>query len=70
MRAGTAGTRGWSVTFPGTVQQGWNATFSPSGSSTVATNVSYNGSLAAGGTATFGFLGTGTPPAASVCAAT
>lgn len=65
VRAGTGGTRGWAVSFTGTVQQGWNATFSGSGSSTVATN----GSLAANGSATFGFIGTGTPPTASTCSA-
>jgi chitin-binding protein len=69
VRAGAAGTRGWAVSFTGTVQQGWNATFAASGSSTVASNTSYNGSLAADGTATFGFIGTGTPPATSVCTA-
>jgi lytic cellulose monooxygenase (C4-dehydrogenating) len=69
VRAGDGGTRGWTVSFTGTVQQGWNATFRTSGSSTVATNVAYNGSLAANGTTTFGFIGTGTPPTASVCTA-
>jgi chitin-binding protein len=69
VRAGATGTRGWAVAFTGTVQQGWNATFAANGSSTVASNASYNGSLAADGTATFGFIGTGTPPATSTCTA-
>ena len=70
VRAGNGGTRGWAVAFTGTVQHGWNATFGTSGSSTVATNVAHNGSLAANGSATFGFIGTGTPPTASTCTAT
>jgi hypothetical protein len=41
------------------------------GSSVQATNVSYNGSLAAGGNASFGFLGSGSPVAPAItCSAT
>jgi chitin-binding protein len=67
--AGSGGTRGWRVSFTGTVQQGWNATFSTSGSSGVATNASYNGTLAANGSTTFGFIGSGTPITGLTCTA-
>ncbi|WP_275407557.1 cellulose binding domain-containing protein [Paractinoplanes ferrugineus] len=60
----TAGSRAitsWTVAWqwPGnqSVDQAWNATVTSSGSAVTARNVSYNGSLAAGGTAEFGFLG-------------
>ncbi|MFI7079543.1 CotH kinase family protein [Micromonospora sp. NPDC049903] len=68
----TAGSRaisGWTVTwtFAGgqTVSQAWNATVTSQGSAVTARNVSYNGTLAAGASTTFGFLGstTGTPSA-------
>ncbi|MFF0721614.1 CotH kinase family protein [Micromonospora sp. NPDC003816] len=68
----TAGTRaisGWTVTwtFAGgqTISQAWNATVTSQGSAVTARNVSYNGTLAAGASTTFGFLGatTGTPSA-------
>ncbi len=46
-----------------TVTQAWNATVTSQGSAVTARNVSYNGSLAAGASTSFGFLGstTGTP---------
>ncbi|UJP40070.1 CotH kinase family protein [Cellulomonas palmilytica] len=73
----TAGSRpvnGWTVTltFPAGygVSQVWNASTTTSGQTVTARNVSWNGSLAAGGTAMFGFIGsaptsggTGTPTA-------
>ncbi|SEF46868.1 endo-1,4-beta-xylanase (glycosyl hydrolase family 10) [Actinacidiphila yanglinensis] len=51
---------GWTVvlTYPGgsrTVTQAWNATVTQNGSTLTAKNLSYNGTLAAGGSATFGF---------------
>jgi hypothetical protein len=61
---GTAATNGWTLafTFPSgqRVSQGWNATWSQaSGSANVtATSMSYNGTLAAGGSAQIGFNGT------------
>ncbi|MGW4947297.1 cellulase family glycosylhydrolase [Actinoplanes sp. NPDC004185] len=59
--AGTAAVRGWTVTlaFPDgqTVTQAWSATVTSSGSTVTARNASYNGSLAAGASTTFGFLG-------------
>nr|MDT0661357.1 carbohydrate-binding domain-containing protein [Micromonospora sp. DSM 115978] len=60
--AGSSAIRGWRVTWTfangQTVSQSWNATISASGSAMTATNVSHNGSLAAGATTTFGFIGT------------
>ncbi len=70
VQAGSSGTRGWTVSFTGAVQQGWNATFSTSGSSTLARNASYNGSLAPNGTATFGFIGSGAQATGFSCTAT
>ncbi|KJY30607.1 glycoside hydrolase family 6 protein [Streptomyces sp. NRRL S-495] len=53
-------------TFAGNQQvtQGWNATFTQSGAAVTARNVSYNGSLATGGSTSFGFNGSygGTNP--------
>jgi predicted carbohydrate-binding protein with CBM5 and CBM33 domain len=73
--AGSSAIKGWTVslTYPSapSVQQAWNATVSTSGNTMTATNVGYNGSLAAGGKATFGFLGSGTATTPTVsCSAT
>ena len=73
--AGSAAIKGWTVklTYPSapTVQQAWNATATVSGNALTATNVSYNGALSAGGSTTFGFLGSGTATTPTVtCAAT
>lgn len=53
---------GWQLKFtlPGSGQkvvQGWNATWSQSGSAVTAAGVDWNGSLASGGTADLGFVG-------------
>jgi predicted carbohydrate-binding protein with CBM5 and CBM33 domain len=57
---GSSPINGWTVrwTFPGseTVSQLWNGTYTQSGSLVTAKNVSYNGTLAAAGSTTFGFL--------------
>jgi mannan endo-1,4-beta-mannosidase len=62
--AGSAAINNWTVTWTyangQTVTQAWNATVTSSGSSVTARNVSYNGKLAAGASATFGFLGSWT----------
>ncbi|WP_353850347.1 carbohydrate-binding protein [Solwaraspora sp. WMMA2065] len=54
---------GWTVTwtFNGgqTVSQSWSATVTSSGANVTARNVSYNGSLGAGASTTFGFIGSG-----------
>jgi chitodextrinase len=59
---GTSATHGWKVTWtwPNGQQEtsAWNATVSQSGSAVTATNLSYNGAIAAGGSTTFGVQGT------------
>jgi GH43 family beta-xylosidase len=60
---------GWTLTWNfgagQKVGQAWNATVTQSGSQTSAVNVSYNGAIATGGSASFGFTGawTGSNPA-------
>jgi len=55
---------GWRLTFTlpsgQTITSGWNATYSPASGQVTATNVSYNGALAAGGSTTIGFQATHT----------
>jgi cellulose 1,4-beta-cellobiosidase len=55
---GTSPTAGWRVTWTWPGSQSfvnyWNASISQSGSAVTATNLSYNGSIAAGGSTTFG----------------
>ncbi|WBB81690.1 cellulase family glycosylhydrolase [Micromonospora sp. WMMD882] len=59
--AGPSAINGWTVTWTYAngqrVTQFWNATVTGSGSSVTAKNVSYNGSLGAGVSTTFGFIG-------------
>ncbi|MEN3305896.1 MAG: hypothetical protein V7603_2098 [Micromonosporaceae bacterium] len=61
---GTAAVNGWTLafTFPGDtkVTSAWNATVTQSGAAVTAGNVSYNGTIAPGGNASFGFQGTWT----------
>jgi len=63
---GAASIGRWSTTVslgaPGTIDQLWNATQSGTGTITLS-NVSYNGTIAAGGTTVFGFIANGVPPA-------
>ncbi|MFC8454656.1 cellulose binding domain-containing protein, partial [Kitasatospora sp. NPDC057223] len=58
----TAATHAWKVawTWPSgqTLSGSWNATVAQSGSSVTATSLAYNGTLAVGGTTTFGLQGT------------
>ncbi|WP_232248207.1 cellulose binding domain-containing protein [Streptacidiphilus rugosus] len=69
---GTTPVNGWTVgwSFPNgqTVSQLWNGSYSQSGSTVSVTNLSYNGTIAAGGSTSFGFNGTWTgsnnPPTA------
>lgn len=49
----------WSLTSGQSITQVWNGTLNASGSSVSVSNVAYNGSLPAGGSTTFGFLGNG-----------
>jgi Cellulose binding domain len=66
--SGAAPVTGWNVsyTWPGTqaITQIWGATATQAGAAVSVTNASYDGSLSAGGTATFGLLGSGPAPAA------
>ncbi|GAB2583469.1 hypothetical protein Aab01nite_84800 [Paractinoplanes abujensis] len=50
----------WSYGSGQSVSQAWNATVTQSGSAVTARNVGYNGSVATGGQASFGFTGTWT----------
>jgi hypothetical protein len=60
---GSAPTSGWTVnwTLPSgqAVNQVWNGSLTTSGNAATVTNVSYNGTLAPGAAAAFGFLGSG-----------
>jgi cellulase/cellobiase CelA1 len=55
---------GWTATFTfangQTVSQAWNATVTQTGATVTARNVDWNGRLAAGGSASFGFLASST----------
>jgi hypothetical protein len=53
-------TLNWSFANGQTVTQAWNATVVQSGAAVTATNASYNGTLATGGSASFGFNGSWT----------
>jgi O-glycosyl hydrolase len=59
---GTSAISGWTLTFtfPGDqkITSAWNGTASQSGANVTVTNASYNGAIAAGGSASFGFQGT------------
>jgi chitodextrinase len=61
---GTVAINGWTLTFsfPGDtkVTSPWNATVTQSGAAVTATNVAYNGGIAAGANVGFGFQGTWT----------
>jgi hypothetical protein len=56
----TGWTAGWTFTNGEQVAQLWSATYATSGATVTARNVSWNGSLAAGASTTFGYTGTGT----------
>lgn len=59
---GSSAINGWSLTFafPGdqTITNAWNAAVTQVGSGVTATNLSYNASIPAGGSQSFGFQGT------------
>ncbi|MFC7483928.1 cellulose binding domain-containing protein [Luedemannella flava] len=65
MRAGSSAINGWTVGWTlgsgQTITQVWNGTLTTSGSNVSIRNVSYNGSVPASGSTTFGFLGSGSP---------
>ncbi|HZP52780.1 cellulose-binding domain-containing protein [Actinocrinis sp.] len=54
----TSWTLSWTFTGNQQITSGWNAQITQTGTSVKAVNESYNGSIATGGTATFGFQGT------------
>jgi hypothetical protein len=60
--SGSSALNGWTLTWSYAGNQhitsAWNATVSQAGAAVTARNVSYNGSIAPGGTASFGFQGT------------
>lgn len=62
INAGASAVEGWTLgfSFPGNQQvtSAWNATVTQSGSSVTARNASYNGSIPANGSTSFGFQGT------------
>jgi cellulase/cellobiase CelA1 len=59
---GTTGVTGWTLTwsYPGDqkITNAWSATTNQNGANVTATNANYNGSIAPGGTTSFGFQGT------------
>jgi endo-1,4-beta-xylanase len=60
----------WTLASGQTVNNVWNGTLTTSGQNVSVRNASYNGSVAAGGTTTFGFLGSSTgsnPVPTAVC---
>jgi hypothetical protein len=63
--AGSAAISGWTVRWPlnsgQTISQVWNGTLVGEQSSAAVSNVSWNGALGAGASATFGFIASGTP---------
>lgn len=64
--SGTTPTAGWNVSYswPGaqTIAQIWSATATQSGAAVSVTNAGYDGALSAGGSTTFGLLGSGSVP--------
>jgi poly(hydroxyalkanoate) depolymerase family esterase len=73
VRAGNAAVNGWRVglSFAGntTVAQVWNGALSGTAPSYTVGNVAWNGSVPAGGTAVFGFLGSGAAAAPTLTCA-
>jgi cellulase/cellobiase CelA1 len=63
--AGSSAISGWTVRWTlgsgQTITQVWSGTLTTSGSSVSVGNASYNGSLQASASTTFGFLANGTP---------
>ncbi|MCT2281706.1 glycoside hydrolase N-terminal domain-containing protein [Micromonospora chalcea] len=76
--AGATAIRGWTVswTFPNgqVINQIWSGTHTQNGANVTVRNVDYNGSVPAGGSTTFGFIGsaggTNNPPANLTCTTT
>ncbi|MFD6697319.1 glycosyl hydrolase family 95 catalytic domain-containing protein [Micromonospora aurantiaca (nom. illeg.)] len=76
--AGATAIRGWTVswTFPNgqVINQIWSGTHTQNGANVTVRNVDYNGSVPAGGSTTFGFIGavngSNNPPANLTCTTT
>ncbi|MFJ5543297.1 glycosyl hydrolase family 95 catalytic domain-containing protein [Micromonospora chalcea] len=76
--AGATAIRGWTVswTFPNgqVINQIWSGTHTQNGANVTVRNVDYNGSVPAGGSTTFGFIGsaggTNNPPTNLTCTTT
>jgi len=73
VRAGNSAINGWTVdwTWPGsqTITQTWGGVRSGSGANVTVRNETWNGSLGANASTTFGFLSNGTPATpAATCA--
>jgi mannan endo-1,4-beta-mannosidase len=70
VKAGSAALKSWSTSFalPSGVSltQVWNGVQAGSGSAVTVSNAAYNGSVAAGATATYGFIGSGTAPTGTI----
>jgi poly(3-hydroxybutyrate) depolymerase len=66
----TGWTAQWTLDSGQAITQVWNGTLSSSGSTVAVRNVSYNGSLAAHASTTFGFLANGSPSSPSISCAT
>ena len=68
--AGASAINGWTVRWAlgsgQPITQVWNGTLSTSGSTATVRNVSYNGSVPATGSTTFGFLANGSPSTPSL----
>jgi cellulase/cellobiase CelA1 len=68
--AGASAINGWTVRWTlasgQTITQLWNGTLTTSGSAVTVKNLSWNGSLAPGATAQFGFLANGTASTPSI----
>ncbi|MEZ0111582.1 endo-1,4-beta-xylanase [Catenulispora sp. EB89] len=66
---GSAAVSGWSLVFTlasgQTITNGWNASYSPSSGQVTATNASYDGAIAPGGSVSIGFQATHTGNAAA-----
>ena len=62
--AGTSAISGWKVdwTFANgqVINQAWSSTLTQTGAAVTASNVAWNGALAAAGTTSFGFIGSWT----------
>src|SRR5213596_3570943 len=72
--AGSTAITRWTVTWTlasgQAITQLWNGALSTSGTSVTVKNLSYNGSLAAGASTTFGFNGTGAATVPTVACST